>query len=396
MISVAAGNSFESVDNAVLSLANAKKGRIRIELPVSPGYMEYQCHKKPDKMLLWIEKIISYAKERCEDVEFCAVDATRAEKSFLQKVVFTAIKAGANEICISNNFGEFFPDDYAEFVREAIESIDVPVGIYCNNENGLALANTLLCIKNNISYVKTSVGNDIVNMFDFCSFIRNCSNKYEIDLNVNYTVLNKSVEVISTLIDESDNYNKSIKITDVTHENISLDSESDKNDLIKAIEKIGYDLSRDDIDKVYEEFSNVIKKKNIGVKELDAIIASTAAQVPETYKLVNYVINSGNTISTSAQISLSKNGVVLNEISIGNGPIATAFMTIDKIVGYKYELDDFVIQAVTEGKEAVGSTVVRLRYDGKIYSGKGVSTDIIESGIRAYLNAVNKIVYEEN
>jgi 2-isopropylmalate synthase len=95
------------------------------------------------------------------------------------------------------------------------------------------------------------------------------------------------------------------------------------------------------------------------------------------------------------QITLTHGDEKSNGISTGDGPIDAAFMAIEQIVGHHYELDDFQIQAVTEGRGAIGSALVKLRYDGKLYSGSGISTDIIAASIRAYLNALNKIVYEE-
>ena len=148
--------------------------------------------------------------------------------------------------------------------------------------------------------------------------------------------------------------------------------------------------------KVFEEFKRTAEKKTVGAKELEAIIASVALQVPSTYKLENYVINSGNIISSSAQITLTKNGKEIQAVEMGDGPIDAAFHAIEQIVGHHYELDDFQIQSITKGREAVGSSLIRLRAKGKLYSGTGVSTDIVGASIRAYINALNKIVYEEN
>ena len=133
----------------------------------------------------------------------------------------------------------------------------------------------------------------------------------------------------------------------------------------------------------------------MGAKELEAIIATTALQVPPAYKLVSFVINCGNVISSIAHIKLERDGETLDGICSGDGPIDAAFKAIEQIIGHHYELDDFQIQSVTEGREAVGSAIVKLRSEGKLYSGKGVSTDIIGASIRAYVNALNKIVYGE-
>ena len=85
----------------------------------------------------------------------------------------------------------------------------------------------------------------------------------------------------------------------------------------------------------------------------------------------------------------------MSGVSTVDGPIDAAFHAIEQIIGHHYELDDFQIQSITEGREAVGSAIVRLRSEGKLYSGNGVSTDIIGASIRAFLNALNKIVYCE-
>ena len=166
--------------------------------------------------------------------------------------------------------------------------------------------------------------------------------------------------------------------------------------VLKAVAALGYDLAEEDGVKVYEAFGRIAEKKQtVGEKELDAIVASAALQVPPAYRLESYVINTGNTISASAHMKLTKGGQSLEGISLGDGPIDAAFLAIEQIVGRHYELDDFQIQAVTEGREAMGESVVKLRSAGKLYSGRGISTDIVGASIRAYLSALNKIVYEE-
>ena len=118
-------------------------------------------------------------------------------------------------------------------------------------------------------------------------------------------------------------------------------------------------------------------------------------QVPSTYKIKSYVINSGNVITATANILLDKDGAEVRGVGIGDGPIDAAFAAIEIIVGHHYELDDFQIQTVTEGRDAMGSALVKLRANGRVYSGNGISTDIIGASIRAYLSALNKIVYED-
>jgi len=395
ILSVSAGLSVESVDDAIASLSAASKGCIRIELPVSPVGMEYTCHKKADKMLEWIEKVVSRASESGINVEFCALDSTRAEYDYLIQVIGVAVKCGAKAITLCDSAAEMMPDDFAAFVEKVKAEISVPVGVKCYDKNGLAVAQAVLAVRKGADCVKTSVGGEIVSLEVFAEMVKNCGTNYGFESDMRYTELHRNIKQILWISDHADNERSHVTVSDVEMGGINLDSNDDQSAVSVAVAKLGYDLSPEDSAKVYEEFLRVASKKNVGAKELEAIVASVALQVPATYKLVSYVINNGNIISASAQITLGKGDEMLQGICIGDGPIDAAFLAIDKIIGYHYELDDFQIQSVTEGKEAMGSALVKLRCNGKLYSGNGISTDIIGASIRAYINAVNKIVYEE-
>ena len=394
VLSVAAGKTDESIALAAEALENTKNASIRIELPVSPVGMEYTCHKKAPKMLEWISHAVSEAKKHVPSVEFCAVDATRAEKDFLLSAIECASDAGADSVTLCDSAGVMLPDDFASFVKEITEKTQIGVYVACTSKNGLAEAEAILAAKQGASGVKTAVGGDAVSLETFATIIKNCGQNYSLSVSVNITELNRTVKQILRIADSSKN-DKAVVSVDENTQSIRLDKNDSQQAVISEVKKLGYDLSEEDCSKVYEEFLRVASKKNVGAKELDAIVASAALQVPATYKLKSYVINNGNIITASANITLEKDGKTLEGIEIGDGPIDASFIAIDKIIGCRYELDDFQIQAVTEGTEAMGSAVVKLRANGKVYSGNGISTDIIGASIRAYLNAINKIVYEE-
>ena len=149
--------------------------------------------------------------------------------------------------------------------------------------------------------------------------------------------------------------------------------------------------------KVHEALLRLCEKKSsIGGKELEAIIASTAMQVPATYTLVSYIGTMSNKVNSVTNVILERKGEKLSGTGTGNGPIDSAFMAIEQCIGHHYELDDFQIQSVTEGKESLGAALVRLRSNGKLFSGNGLSSDICGASLRAYINALNKIAYEES
>lgn len=395
VISVAAGDSLKSVELAAEALSTAKKASIRIELPVSPVNMEYVCHRKPAKMLEWIGNVVKAASEKCEDVGFTMFDATRAEESFLYDAIDTAVKAGAKHVEICDNAGNLLPEDFAAFVKRVLEHTEVPLGVMIDDKNDLASAAALSAVRVGAAAVKTTVGGKLTDLQTFADFVKDHGENYGFSTKLRYTELSQIVKQITWLSDGAKN-EAHLTIAKSGIEGIHLDENDDIEAVIQSVKTLGYDLSKDDEKAVFEEFQRAVsKKKIIGMKELDAIVVSAALQVPPTYKLVNYFINSGNTISASAQITLEKDGRQNNGISIGNGPIDAAFLAVEQILGHHYELDDFQIQTVTEGKEAIGSAIVKLRSGGKLYSGNGISTDIIGASIRAYISAVNKIVYEE-
>ena len=395
VLSVAVGAGSASLSLAIASLSGVKRGRIRLELPMSPVGMEYLAHKKPDAMVAYVSDSVKTAKEAGIEVELCCEDATRAEKEFLKRVIRAAEEAGIGYLTLCDSAAEMLPDDIAAFVSEIVGAVSVPVGVRCNNKNGLAVAASVLSVRRGAVCIKTDASGIFAPIDTVAALLRDCGNTYGYSTRIRITELHRIVGQINWIVSNAKN-EKSVMTVSVGGDDFQrLDSKDDQATVSAAVMKLGYDLSEEDQKRVYDEFLRVAQKKSVGPKELDAIIASVALQVPGTYQLINYVINNGNIISSSAQITLSRGEEQMMGVSIGDGPIDAAFKTIDSIIGHHYELDDFQIQSVTEGKEAMGSALVKLRSGGKLYSGNGISTDIIGASIRAYLSAVNKIVYEE-
>ena len=392
VLSVAAASSPDAIDRAAEALSTAARPRIRIELPMTASIMEYTLHIKQQKMCDHVKKMVEKAKNVCDDVEFIAVDATRAEEAFLKEAVRSAVEAGAAKVTLYDDAAILLPDDFAAFVIRVTEGVDVPFGVKYNNKNGVATAAAILAVKNGAACVKTSIGGEATPLREFGSLIKDIRENYGITAGIRTTELLRTIDQIEWIINGK---TRSVTAREIVDDGVRLSVNDTVDTVRENIEKLGYDLSDEDIKKVYEEFCRIARKKSVGIKELDAIVASSSLQVPETYSLENYVINSGNRISSSAQIALNREGRSVQGIAIGDGPIDAAFHAIEQIIGRRFELDDFSIQTVTQEKEAMGNALVRLRVAGRIYSGTGLSTDIIGASIRAYISAVNKIVYEE-
>ena len=400
-ISLPVSLSENGVVSAYELVKNAKKKRLSVTVPMSTVQMEYICHKKPSAVLEMISEVVAKAKELCDDVEFVASDATRSEKEFFVKAVNAAIEAGATTVTLCDNAGETTTEEFLEFIENLKKDVPalsgVKVAVSASNELGMAISTVLAAVKAGVAEVKTaSCKCDLACLESILKILRARGNSMGVKCDVSFTEFGRASRQIEWICEGKANGTVGGDSSAGDDESYTLNEFADIKTVSDTVVSLGYDLSEEDMQKVYEEFKRAASKKSINLRELDAIVASSAMQVPATYKLVSYVINSGNVISSTANILLEKEGKTLAGVCIGDGPIDAAFLAVEQILGHHYELDDFRIQSVTEGREAIGNAIVKLKSEGKVYCGNGLSTDIIGASIRAYISAVNKIVFEQN
>ena len=392
----------ENIDLVWNALKGAAHPRLIVKAAVSPARMEYVYRKKADAMLEDIAMAVSECRKRADEVDFIANDATRADGAYLRKVVSCAIEAGATTITICDAAGAMLPDEFAEFIRslkaDVPELADVTLGISCSDELYMADACAIAGIIEGVGEVKaTTYPMDVVSLGRLSKILADKADACQATTTVRTTELKRAISQVSWICESGRSqyspFETGVREAD---ESIVLTERDDAEAVMQCVARLGYDLSPEDQAAVYEAFQRVAsKKESVGSRELDAIVASAALQVPATYKLESYVINSGNRIKATANICIRKGEETLQAVCMGDGPIDAAFLAIEQIAGQHYEVDDFQINSVTQGQEAMGETVVKLIWEGKVYPGRGISTDIIGSGIRAYVNALNKIVYEE-
>lgn len=392
----------ENIDMVWDALKEAAHPRLIVKAAVSPARMEYVHHKKADAMLEDIASTVAECRKRADEVDFIANDATRADGAYLRKVISRAIEAGATTVTVCDAAGTMLPDEFAEFIRslkaDLPELADVTLGISCSDELYMADACAIAGIIEGVGEVKaTTYPMDVVSLGRLSKILKDKADACQATTAVRTTELKRAIAQVSWICESGRSpyspFETGVREAD---ESIVLTERDDQDAVMQCVARLGYDLSPEDQAAVYEAFQRVAsKKESVGSRELDAIVASAALQVPATYKLESYVINSGNRIKATANICIRKDDEELQAVSVGDGPIDAAFLAIEQIAGQHYELDDFQINSVTQGQEAMGETVVKLIWENRVYSGRGISTDIIGSGIRAYVNALNKIVYEE-
>ena len=394
--------SAESVEATWDALKGAAHPRLQVMAPVSTVQMEYLSHKKPAAMLETISEIVAACAARTADVEFLAEDATRADRDFLIQAIQCAVDAGATTVTICDAAGTMLGDEFAAFLGGLIADVpalaDVCVGVAVANTTAMADACEVAALLVGAREAKAcAAGGNTASLQNLAQIISARAELFGCPSPLHMVELRRIVGQVAWLC--STRRAKTSPFDDGVQDSVpelALSFGDGVSDVLKAASQIGYELNDEDGRSVWEAVQDVLKhEEQVGTRELDAIIASVALQVPPTYQVESYVINSGNNISAMAHLKISKGGETVEGVALGDGPIDAAFLAIEQITHHHYELDDFQIRAVTEGHEAMGETVVRLLSNGRLYSGRGISMDIVGSSIQAYVNALNKIAYEE-
>ena len=391
-VAIPAGFSAAETDIAWDCVKDAAKPCLQVIVPASTVQMEYVYHMKDAKMAEKVAELVSHAFTKCPRVEFIALDATRAEREFLVSLCKIAQNNGACAVTLCDDAGVMAPKAFADMVRDVKAAVSVPVYVCPSDAIYMAAATAMEALAAGADGVKTTIADEkTLQLARFADVIRVLGADEQIECGLDQTGIHRAVSVFA-------GKPAAAPAEPSANENVSvlLGSESTVSDVAKAACELGYELTDEDVGNVYEEFKRVTARRDtVSAKELEAMIASSAMQVPSTYHVESYVCSSGNTIKSMASVMLIRDGIPCNGVSTGDGPIDASFMAIEQAIGHHYELDDFQIQSVTEGREALGSALVKLRSGGKLYSGNGLSTDIVGASIRAYINALNKIVHEE-
>lgn len=387
--------SEEGIKKAVSLLKQAKEKRIILNFPSSPARIEYSSLKKPKNVLSKMEEIISKCSNDIE-VEVVLEDSINSENEFLKNAVKACEKNGARFVTLTDIEGNKTPCEIAKFITDAVsylENQNTVLGLSVNNSYSFALTNYIGAAESGAKMFKiSSVVSDLPQTDVYYKVFESVGEKKGFNISLNKVAIGRTVKSINELTKE----NKSLISTNSNEDkNEVLNSDISLSELTKTVKKLGYDLSTEDMQKVYNDFLRLSAKKQVSKKELEVVIANDAMQVKETYSLKSYSVQSSNVLTSTASVTLVKNGKEISGLSFGNGSVDSAFLAIENITGRHFDLDDFELGAVTEGKEAMGQTLVKLRYNGSIYSGRGISTDIVGASIRAYLNALNKIMHEE-
>lgn len=421
------------IDRAWEALQDAGRPRIHVFIATSDIHMKYKLRMSREEVLAAVRRGVSRAKSYCQDVEFSPEDASRSDIDFLCQVLATAIECGATVLNIPDTVGYATPAEFGQLInqiRQRVPGIDrVQISVHCHNDLGLAVANSLAAIENGALQIEGAIngigeraGNTALEELVMALYTRRYY--YGCYTGIVTEEIYRTSKLVSRLTGMPVQYNKAIVGKNAfTHEagihqdgvlkerttyeimnpamigliqdNIFLGKHSGRHALRQRLEQLGFKLSEVELDRAFERFKNLAdRKKEISDRDLEAIVEHEVKDIPEKFVLEHIHISTGNRVVPTATIGLRLDGELREEAACGEGPLDAAFKAIDKATGIPVCLKSYSLNAVTGGKDAVGEVTVKVEYNNKVFIGRGISTDILEASARAYLSAINKVVYE--
>lgn len=419
----------EDIDTAWEAVKAAEKPGIHTFIATSDIHMKHKLRMTPEEVLEKISKMTAYAKQYTDYVEFSAEDASRSEREFLYKAYEAAIEAGAVMLNIPDTVGYSTPDEFGKLVRDIKEKVrgigNVKISVHCHNDLGMAVANSLAAIQNGADLVECTVngvgeraGNAA--MEEIIMALDTRKDFYGYTHNINTVQISKTSSLVSTLTGINVQPNKAIvgknafahesgihqhgvlaeKTTyeimtpesiGLKHNDMVLGKHSGRHAFEEKIREMGYELTRDELNETFVKFKDLAdRKKQVLAEDIEVILMEKMFKVEETFILDSFQISSGNKLIATATMKIQKDGETITEAATGDGPVDAALNAAERCMGFSMELEDYKIKAVTGGKDAMGEVNVTVAKDGRRFSGHGISTDIIEASIRAYLNAANR------
>lgn len=422
----------KDIDLAYEAIKNAENGRIHTFIATSPIHMKYKLNMTEKEVIDGAIQAVKYSKALCNNIEFSAEDAYRSNPDFLCKIYSEVIKAGATVINIPDTVGYAFPEDFGYFIKYIIEHTygieKADVSIHCHNDLGLAVANSLAGITAGATQVECAInglgeraGNTALE--EIVMAIDTRKNDLGLYTNINSQEIWRTSRLVSSVTGVFIQPNKAIvgnnafahesgihqdgvlkerttyeimtpeSIGKIDNNNIVLGKHSGRHAFDNYLKNNGISLSPESLDVAFIKFKKMTdKKKNITHREIEAIVNNNLNVLNETYKLISYQVNCGNKMICTTTIELQKGETTITESAVGDGPIESAFKSIERAIGKDFTLKDYSIRSVSDGDDSLGEVVVKIEVNEKLIVGSSISTDIIEASINAYINSINKAV----
>lgn len=418
------------IDSAGEALKGAEQPVIHTFISSSDIHLEHQFKKTREQALEMAGRAVKRSRQYTDIVEFSAMDATRSDWDFLCRMFSIAIKNGAGVLNVPDTVGYALPDEFSKLIDHIYANVEgienITLSVHCHNDLGLAVANSLMAVQHGARQIECAV-NGIGERAGNASLeeVAMIIDTRKKDLGVYTDIKTKEIVRTSSIVKSLTGYviapNKAIVGKNAfAHEagihqdgmlkdrstyeiirpediglmesKLILGKHSGRHAFIKRLEEIGIKISEEDLEKAFERFKSLAEKKGaINDQDLKAIVENEMREVEEYYLLKEYKVKSGSSITASSEVEIEINGEIKTASAEGDGPVDASFKAIDKITDKSTTLVDYVIEAVSEGKDAIGQVKIIVEAGGNEVMGSGISTDIVEASIKAYIDAANRL-----
>jgi 2-isopropylmalate synthase len=424
----------KDIEAAARALEKAELPRIHIFLSTSKLHRDHKLRKSKDEIIQMAVDAVKFGRKFCDDIEFSPEDASRTEPEFLAEVVEAVIDAGAGTVNIPDTVGYSVPTQFGQIIRslkQNVPNIDQAViSVHCHNDLGMAVANSLEAIKEGARQVECTIngigeraGNAA--MEEIVMALKTRKDFFGIDTRIDtrhimacsrlvssltglFVQRNKAIVGKNAFAHESgvhqDGYLKKKDTYEIMNpQDIGLESSelvlgkhSGRNALSKKIEAMGYQVTQDELDRVFVGFKSLAdQKKEVFDEDIVALVQKRKFTDEElnTYTLekVQGTFESGTTPGATVTLK-SRDGKVHTETGQGDGPVDAMYNAIDNITGMTCKLLDYQVMSKTRGKDAQGEVTVRVLHESREVLGKGTGVNTVEASAEAYVNAVNKLL----
>ncbi len=419
------------IDRAWEALRDGNDVRIHVFLATSAIHREFKLKMDKEEIIRRAVEGVTRAKAYCDNIEFSPEDAARTEIDFLCQVVESAISAGATTVNIPDTVGYATPAHFANVISSLVNRVpnidQAVISVHCHNDLGLAVANSLAAVENGAGQIECTI-NGLGERAGNCSLeevvmaLRTRGDYYGADTRINTPRLVPTSRLVSNITGMVVQRNKAIvgrnafaheagihqdgmlkerttyeimRPEDVgfTHTDLVLGKHSGRAALADRAKALGYHLSEDQLVVVFEDFKALAdKKKEVYDGDIAALIEQRKSQIVDQWQLISYQVQATSGQAPSVTVTLQRGDKEASKkIDAGDGPLDALFRAIEEITARSVVVRDFRVQSATRGKDAQGESIVEVEYNGKTYRGRGVSTDTVEAGTRAFLNAINHI-----
>ncbi len=425
--------AFPDIDRAWEAVKNASRNRLHTFIATSEIHMSKKLQMTPKQVVKAAVDAVKYCKERTDDVEFSCEDATRSEFDFLCEIVEKTIAAGATTINIPDTVGYTMPHEYEPLIRNLIKKIPnsgkAIFSVHCHNDLGLATANSIAALVGGARQVECTIngigeraGN--ASLEEIVMALRTRRNLMNLHTGVETTEIYRSSRLVRRVTGIDVQPNKAIvgknafaheagihqdgvlkdkrtyEIMDadsigLSSSSLVLGKHSGRHAFSDKLSELGYELDRNDLNKAFFRFKELCdKKKEVSDWDIRSIIEDEVMQIPEKFHLESVNVMCGGRVKATAMIIMGVGEKLVEESAIGVGPIDAVYQCIRKITGEDIKLIDFSVKSVTGGIDALGEVTVQIAGPkGTVVSGRGASVDIVEAAAKAYITAINKLIF---